>query len=101
MMRLVLVVDTLLGPEGMTVWLFLGPCALRCRVVRWGGGCLAWLASYTGCCCCALVVGVGWCCWCGVVVAGGLFVENYTVDASIFVVKLSRADGGCLGTRSR
>jgi hypothetical protein len=27
--------------------------------------------------------------------------ENYTVDASIFVVKLLRADGGCLGTRSR
>lgn len=49
----------------------------------------------------ALLVGWGWCCWCGVVVAGGLFVENYTVDASIFVVKLSRANGGCLGTRSR
>lgn len=45
--------------------------------------------------------GWGWCCWCGVVVAGWLFVENYTVDASIFVVKLSRANGGCLGTRSR
>jgi hypothetical protein len=30
-------------------------------------------------------------------------VENCTVDASILfsVVKLSRADGGCLGTRSR
>ena len=28
MMRLVLAVDTLLGPEGMTVWLFLGPCCL-------------------------------------------------------------------------
>jgi hypothetical protein len=36
-------------------------------------------------------------CGCGVC---GLF-ENYTVDASIFVVKLLRADGGCLGTRSR
>jgi hypothetical protein len=34
-------------------------------------------------------------------VVGWLFVENYTVDASIFVVKLSRANGGCLGTRSR
>ena len=32
---------------------------------------------------------------------GWLFVENCTVDASIFVVKLLRADGGCLGTRSR
>ena len=30
-----------------------------------------------------------------------LLFENCTVDASIFVVKLSRADGGCLGTRSR
>ena len=39
--------------------------------------------------------GVGW--W----VVGWSFVENCTVDASIFVVKLSRANGGCLGTRSR
>jgi hypothetical protein len=41
----------------------------------------------------------------GLVLCGGggfgLFVENCTVDASIFVVKLSRANGGCLGTRSR
>ena len=37
--------------------------------------------------------------WCGVV--GWSLVENCTVDASIFVVKLSRANGGCLGTRSR
>ena len=29
------------------------------------------------------------------------YFENYTVDASIFVVKLLRAHGGCLGTRSR
>ena len=49
------------------------------------------------------VVGVG--VVCGVV--GGLLVENCIVDASILfsvvlcVVKLSRADGGCLGTRSR
>jgi hypothetical protein len=41
-------------------------------------------------------------------VVGWLWVENCIVDASIlfsvvfvFVVKLSRADGGCLGTRSR
>jgi hypothetical protein len=27
--------------------------------------------------------------------------ENYTVDASIFVVKLLSAHGGCLGIRSR
>ncbi len=34
-------------------------------------------------------------------VVGWSLVENCTVDASIFVVKLSRANGGCLGTRSR
>ena len=33
-------------------------------------------------------------------VLGWLF-ENCTVDASIFVVKLLRAHGGCLGIRSR
>ncbi len=27
--------------------------------------------------------------------------ENFTVDASIFVVKFLRAHGGCLGTRNR
>ena len=45
-----------------------------------------------------LVVLVG-----GVVVVGWSLVENCTVDASILfsVVKLSRANGGCLGTRSR
>ena len=41
----------------------------------------------------------GW--WETVRVVGWSFVENCTVDASIFVVKLSRANGGCLGTRSR
>jgi F0F1-type ATP synthase membrane subunit c/vacuolar-type H+-ATPase subunit K len=55
--------------------------------------------------------------WCGLVVVGYLssgvgvgpagaagvrpYVENCTVDASIFVAKLVRAHGGCLGTRSR
>ena len=36
-------------------------------------------------------------------VLGWSLVENCTVDASILfsVVKLSRANGGCLGTRSR
>ena len=36
-------------------------------------------------------------------VSGWSLVENCTVDASILfsVVKLSRANGGCLGTRSR
>ena len=39
----------------------------------------------------------------GRVVVGWSLVENCTVDASILfsVVKLSRANGGCLGTRSR
>jgi hypothetical protein len=54
----------------------------------------------------ALFGGCG--CGCGPCggVVGCVFVENYTVDASIFVslifvVKLLRAHGGCLGTRSR
>ena len=41
------------------------------------------------------------CGFCGVGVVAWWLVENYTVDASIFVVKLLRAYGGCLGTRSR
>ena len=44
-----------------------------------------------------VVAGLVWGLW----VVGWSFVENGTVDASIFVVKLSRANGGCLGTRSR
>ena len=32
---------------------------------------------------------------------GRPYLENCTVDASIFVAKLIRAHGGCLGTRSR
>ena len=44
---------------------------------------------------CVVVCGFG----CGGV--GLVLVENCTVDASIFVVKLLRAYGGCLGTRSR
>ena len=44
-----------------------------------------------------------WVWWGAVGVVGWLLVENCTVDASILfsVVKLSRANGGCLGTRSR
>jgi hypothetical protein len=46
----------------------------------------------------------GGCCgvcggWVGV--RGWPLFENCTVDASIFVVKLPRANGECLGTRSR
>jgi hypothetical protein len=43
------------------------------------------------------VLGVWWWLW----GRGWPLFENCTVDASIFVVKLPRADGGCLGTRSR
>ncbi len=41
--------------------------------------------------------------WCVGGVVGWLLVEMCIVDASIFflLVKLPRADGGCLGTRSR
>ena len=44
-------------------------------------------------------VGFG-CVW-WVWVVGGVLFENCIVDASIFVVKFVRANGGCLGTRSR
>ena len=51
------------------------------------------------------VVGVFFLAVVGFGVAGGvvgwLLVEMWIVDASIFVVKLSRANGGCLGTGSR
>jgi hypothetical protein len=82
-------VDTLLSPERTN------------RCAPGGVGLSLWVRddmpgmalSYT---CCRLVVcGAA----CGVV--GWLFVEICIVDASIFVVKLSRANGGCLGTRSR
>jgi hypothetical protein len=72
--------------------------------VGWGGGgCgLGWAA------CAGRHTGSPVFPWLGVGVVGGGFgcgfcvlVENCTVDASIFVVKLLRADGGCLGTRSR
>jgi hypothetical protein len=42
---------------------------------------------------------VGW--PAGRVVGCRPYVENYTVDASIFVAKFLRAHGGCLGTRNR
>jgi hypothetical protein len=82
------VVSILLGPEGTSL--------LR-GFLR--GGCCPWVLA------CPAAAnrfrhGCVWgrCCGCGWV---GLFVENCIVDASIFVVKLVRANGGCLGTRSR
>jgi hypothetical protein len=81
--------STLLGPEGMNTlcvfvvsgcqaWPVVAYRSPWVRVVFWWWGGVWWL-------------------W----VVGWSFVENCTVDASIFVVKLSRANGGCLGTRSR
>ena len=90
-------ISTLLGPERTTAGLRTGGCCFR-TVQAWPG--LAYRpgepASGKG----VVFLGV----WCGVVgVVGWLLVENCTVDASILfsVVKLSRANGGCLGTRSR
>jgi hypothetical protein len=37
----------------------------------------------------------------GTLFVSGVVFENCRVDASIFVVKLLRAHGGCLGFRSR
>jgi hypothetical protein len=98
--RLVVAMGTLLGPEETNthvVWcapLFgVGPPAAVVGCSS-GSSMMAFQArpgSQT-----APVWGV-----CGLVVVGWSLVENCTVDASIFVVKLSRANGGCLGTRSR
>ena len=95
MVRLVTDVSTLLGPERTTrvvVFQSLEMPRVDCvpggvRRQAWPG--LAYRRRLAG----SLVWGLG--------VVGWLFVENCTVDASIFVVKLSRANGGCLGTRSR
>jgi hypothetical protein len=82
--------STLLGPEGTT-----GGClSVACPRPVEGFGSLpgmAWSRIPI------TVVVLVWGLW----VVGWSFVENCTVDASIFVVKLSRANGGCLGTRSR
>ena len=65
--------STLLGPEGSVAVVAGFLCG------SWSGRCCA---------------GWGW---------ARSYVENYTVDASIFVVddKLLSAIGGCLGTKSR
>jgi hypothetical protein len=92
--------NTLLGPEGTSlgsrVWFGrAAPGGVVGSGRRGGGG------VPVGVACAAAAyrfpgwgwVSWGWCGW--------LFVENCTVDASIFVVKLLRANGGCLGIRSR
>ena len=80
-MRLVWALGILLGPEGTGHGV---GCCLGCQALPG----FAYRLPVGG-----AGVGLG--------VVGWSFVENYTVDASIFVVKLSRANGGCLGTRSR
>jgi hypothetical protein len=91
--RLVMVPDILLGPEETStgcpslLWGWLGfgssgPVGPLFTKLPW-----------------STVVGLGVWWRCGV--AGWPLFENCTVDASIFVVKLPRANGECLGTRSR
>ena len=81
--------STLLGPEG-TGALGLGLCGLG----FWSG----WVWSWW------VVSASDGQRWVGVAAGSGiarLYFENCTVDASIFVAKLVRAYGECLGTRSR
>ena len=85
-------VSTLLGPERTTG--AAGAAVVVSERQAWPG------RSYRSRDSAVAVIGV-W--WVVVWVVGWLLVENCTVDASILfsVVKLSRANGGCLGTRSR
>lgn len=86
---------TLLGPEGVRLSRLVGSCAVVLVGIVVGGSAggtdRSWWRT-------AFPLGgggfrrVGW---------GRPYVENCTVDASIFVAKLLRAHGGCLGTRSR
>ncbi len=89
MVRLVGGVGTLLGPEGTNHLVAVAAV-----------GVFFWIAQTFDSH--ALVAGP--CpdgCWPSRGGCGCAFVENCIVDASIFVVKLLRAHGGCLGTRSR
>jgi hypothetical protein len=109
-MRLGRAFSTLLGPEG-TTWAGPGGPVPAEVVVSPGGGAPAgvWLLFQPGMTWFSYRLGGGrWLPvavrgWWGLWVVGWSLVENCTVDASILfsVVKLSRADGGCLGTRSR
>ena len=84
--------DTLLGPEGSGDTHVLVTVALEgCRLLV---VCAGWFLLVVGPAdgMTLVVPGVGC----------RLYVENFTVDASIFVVfKFLRAHGGCLGTRNR
>ena len=75
----------MLGPEGPGLVRFL-PCG-----GGWAGVGLLWLVGLAEARVFVVRVGVGC----------RLYVENFTVDASIFVAKFLRAHGGCLGTRNR
>ena len=81
--------STLLGPERTTSVVVSEPPSMTWLPIpfRRAGGDVVFLGVWWV---------AGW-------VVGWLLVENCTVDASILfsVVKLSRANGGCLGTRSR
>ncbi len=76
------------------------PCWVLKKQPALCGWCFFWpchLAHQTALCSVGDGFGV-----CGGGVGGvGLWFENCIVDASIFVVKFVRANGGCLGTRSR
>lgn len=93
MVRLGTDVSTLLGPEGTTRVVVFQSLEMPLGGVPGAEGARHGLVSHTA----GGWSGLVWGLW----VVGWLFVENCTVDASIFVVKLSRANGGCLGTRSR
>ena len=75
--RLVRAMNTLLGPEETSAACLFGASPVVAAIRRL----LGWSSWRRG--------------------GGWLLFENCTVDASIFVVKLPRANGGCLGTRSR
>ena len=79
---------TLLGPEGTHTWVCVS-------VVDRAGWLSNWVCCGLSCWRVVVDVGGGW------VTGVGVLFENCIVDASIFVVKLLRAHGGCLGTRSR
>jgi hypothetical protein len=92
--RLVWVVSILLGPERTSACTWCVGFVFRCRPAAGDQTAQIFGLWPSGL-------------WSGVRVCGsggggvGLLFENCTVDASIFVVKLPRANGGCLGTRSR
>ncbi len=86
---------------GWGVWVVSGCCGLVCLPYRFLGllgSSVLWVRRVS----CLGVGGlVGWGFGGGVWAGVRSWFENCIVDASIFVAKLLRAHGGCLGTRSR